>query len=94
MAANKAPAGHFTILYFAGAASFTRKHQETIRSPLPLDKLSDTLEKMYPGIRSSILSSCAVTMNLEYVDIDDDSSDNTFIQEGDEVALIPPVSSG
>ena len=46
-----------------------------------------------------MLSSCAVTINLEYVDIESDpehgvSKIDQVIQEGDEVAIIPPVSSG
>ena len=75
-------------------------------APLPLDKLFPTLEGRYPGIGKKVLQSCAVTINLEYVDIAKDMSSTTsneeatsprdglMIQPGDEVALIPPVSSG
>jgi len=51
-------------------------------------------------MRENVLSSCAVTVNLEYVDVDIDSEPEEttktakVIQEGDEVAIIPPVSSG
>jgi molybdopterin synthase sulfur carrier subunit len=93
--------GHFTLLYFAAASSFTKLSSETLPAPLCLSKLFDILEEKYPGMKGKVLSSCAVTINLEYVDMDeeDDSSapakdDGTIIREGDEVAIIPPVSSG
>jgi len=96
---TKPPAGSFTLLYFASAATFTKKTSEHIPAPLEASKLFETLEKRYPGFRTKVLSSCAVTINLEYVDIerepeDDMSKGHQVIQEGDEVAIIPPVSSG
>ena len=93
----EAPPGHFTILYFATANSYTSKDSEFLPAPLPLSKLFETLEKQYGGIKSKILDSCLVTVNLEYVDVpevaDNDESE-TIIKDGDEVAIIPPVSSG
>ncbi|KAI9836312.1 MAG: hypothetical protein M1837_003419 [Sclerophora amabilis] len=104
--------GHFSLLYFATASSFTKKDGENLKAPLPLSRLFDTLEERYPGIRQAVLGSCAVTVNLEYVDVDGDEHNNQdqdgitggnghesggkglVIQEGDEVAIIPPVSSG
>lgn len=47
---------------------------------------------MYPDINTKILHSCALTVNLEYIDMDADAG--MLINEGDEVAIIPPVSSG
>ena len=92
----KAPAGHFTILYFASASSHTSKDSEFLPADLPLSKLFDTLEGRYPGIKAKVLESCLVTVNLEYVDLPQDISDGreTIIEEGHEVAIIPPVSSG
>lgn len=53
---------------------------------------------MYTGIKSSVLDSCLVTVNLEYVDVEGDEDgqkkEDFVIQAGDEVAIIPPVSSG
>lgn len=94
---TKPPSGRFTILYFASASSYTSKDSETFEAPLPLSKLFETLEERYRGIKVKILESCLVTVNLEYVDVSGDdksTGDEVVIQEGDEVAIIPPVSSG
>jgi molybdopterin converting factor small subunit len=96
MSANtNLPDGHFTILYFASASSYTSKDTETLPAPLPVARLFDTLEEKYSGIRSKVLESCLLTINLEYVDIPSDAtSTELVIKAGDEVAIIPPVSSG
>lgn len=96
MAPRKAPLGHFSILYFAAASTFTARASEHLPAPLEARKLFDTLEDKYPGMTEKVLSSCAVTVNLEYVDLEDDDAAQVdlVIQEGDEVAIIPPVSSG
>ncbi|PHH78764.1 hypothetical protein CDD82_2859 [Ophiocordyceps australis] len=87
--------GHFKILYFAGASSFTGKEGETLPAPLSLNKLFSELEARYPGIKQGVLESCLVTINLEYVDVPGEHvTDGTVIKEADEVAIIPPVSSG
>ncbi|KAJ9157665.1 hypothetical protein NKR23_g575 [Pleurostoma richardsiae] len=98
-AVPKAPEGHFNVLYFASASSLTAKEFEPLPAPLPLKDLFPTLEKLYPGMKSKILDSCLVTVNLNYVEVpaEDDNAEGTepvVIQEGDEVAIIPPVSSG
>lgn len=100
----KPPSGHFNLLYFASANTFTGKEFEPLPAPLPLRKLFATLEERYPGIRTKVLESCLVTVNLAYVDVPDDShdggasahedEDEVLLREYDEVALIPPVSSG
>lgn len=95
MASTKASPGHFTILYFASASSYTSKDTETLEAPLKMNELFDVLEKKYNGIKSKVLNSCLVTLNLDYVDIAEGDKETTaIIQEGDEVAIIPPVSSG
>ncbi|KAI1372728.1 ribosomal protein S28e-domain-containing protein [Hypoxylon crocopeplum] len=95
-AISKPPKGHFHVLYFASASSFTSKEFEAFPAPLPLRKLFDALEEKHNGIKDKILSSCLVTVNLNYVDLPepDDESSQAVINEGDEVAIIPPVSSG
>jgi molybdopterin converting factor small subunit len=94
MASGKAPAGHFSILYFAAAATFTGKATEHFPAPVEAASLFGLLEERYPGFRKQVLDSCALTVNLEYVDLDGDGSETQVIKEGDEVAVIPPVSSG
>lgn len=93
---SKAPADHFTILYFAAASTFTGKTSEHLPAPVRLRDLFTKLDSTYPGIKEKVLSSCAITVNLEYVDLDDDDATNADqeIKAGDEVAIIPPVSSG
>lgn len=89
------------MLYFASAASFTRKAFDDFPAPLDLARLSQFLESKYFGIKQGVLDSCAVTLNLEYVDMDEarasgfgNTATAVMIREGDEVAIIPPVSSG
>ncbi len=96
---DKPPAGCFRILYFASSASFTRKDSEDIPAPLPVKELFQLLESKYPQISRKVLDSCAVTLNLDYVDVQEiqalsGDSRAVIINEGDEVAIIPPVSSG
>ncbi|TID15956.1 molybdopterin synthase sulfur carrier subunit [Venturia nashicola] len=83
----------FTILYFASANTFTKKKEEKIPAPLALSKLFETLEERYPGIKAKLLTSSALTVNLEYVHLEA-NADDFIIKPGDEVAIIPPVSSG
>ena len=89
----------FTILYFAACSSYTSRPRETLPAPLPISKLYSVLEEKYAGITEKILGSCLVTVNFEYVDTtgEDENDENkaeVVIQPGDEVAIIPPVSSG
>jgi molybdopterin converting factor small subunit len=97
MSAPRAPAGHFTVLYFASSSSYTHKQHDFFPGPLLLSKVPDLLEKQYPGIREKILGSCALTMNLDYVDLEEEigkGEQGLIVHPGDEVAIIPPVSSG
>lgn len=89
------PKGHFKVLYFASASSYTGKDGEALPAPLPLGKLFGELEARYPGIKAKVLDSCLVTVNLNYVDVPEDgTAEGAVIEEADEVAIIPPVSSG
>lgn len=96
---NKPPAGQFRLLYFASAASFTGKASEDFTAPLPIADLFSVIETRHPGITVAVLSSAAITVNLNYVDIESvertsSEGNSIVIKEGDEVAIIPPVSSG
>jgi len=96
MAPSQPPTGHFTLLYFATASEFTGRSTENIPAPTRAIELFAVLEQRYPGITDQVLNSCAVTINLQYIDLDgDEAADKDLvIKEGDEVAIIPPVSSG
>ena len=85
-----APPGHFTILYFASAQTCTRRPSETLEAPCTVAALLELLAARYPGLES-ILQSSALTINLDYVS---DDTASVTINAGDEVAIIPPVSSG
>uniref|UniRef100_A0A8H7NCU5 MOCS2A n=1 Tax=Bionectria ochroleuca TaxID=29856 RepID=A0A8H7NCU5_BIOOC len=83
---------YFDILYFAGASSMTGKEREQLHAPLPLSLLFAQLESKYPGIKTQILDSCLVTVNLDYIDVPAETStegEGLVIQPGDEVAIIP-----
>ncbi|KAF8476014.1 molybdopterin synthase small subunit CnxG [Kalaharituber pfeilii] len=89
----------FKILYFAGCSSYTSRASDDFPAPLPISKLFPLLEEKYPGIIAKVLGSCLVTVNLEYVDVPESGqnsldADEMIIRPGDEVAIIPPVSSG
>jgi molybdopterin converting factor small subunit len=95
---SKSP--RFTIHYFAAASTYTTKNTELLPAPLRLADLFPELERRYPGIREKVLISCAVSLNGGYVD-QNESGDSglggegdVVIGDGDEVAIIPPVSSG
>ncbi|TEA21211.1 Molybdopterin synthase sulfur carrier subunit [Colletotrichum sidae] len=89
------PKDHFRVQFFAGARSYTSVDLDSFQAPLPLGKLFGLLEERYPGIKENILSSCLVTVNLDYVPIPGPGDDQgPQIKAGDEVAIIPPVSSG
>lgn len=93
---SKTTGSSFNLLYFASASSFTGKDSDEFEAPVSLSKLFDLVEAKYPGIKSKILNSSLVTINLEYVDVPENENGeaNVTIKAGDEVAIIPPVSSG
>lgn len=110
--------GTFTLLLFASAASYAGGQESlALAAPTSLGDVFRTLEATFPGFMAKVLSSSAVTLNLEYVDVefpaDGESFDvwgargsdrnadkpalqgwETLVAVGDEVGVIPPVSSG
>ncbi|KAJ5895639.1 Molybdopterin synthase sulfur carrier subunit [Penicillium taxi] len=84
--------GQFAIHYFATASQYTSKNTERLPAPLPLSRLFPLLEELYPGIKEKVLCSCGISLEGNYVDVDVDA--DVIIQAGDEIAVIPPVSSG
>ena len=96
-AGPKPPPGSFNILYFAAATTYTKRNHDTLSAPLLVTQLFDRLEEMYPGMKAKVLESCALTVNLDYVDLEEENekgSSALVIKAGDEAAIIPPVSSG
>ncbi|KAL4801987.1 hypothetical protein BDV18DRAFT_154601 [Aspergillus unguis] len=83
---------------FRAASTYTGKNTESLPAPLPLSQLFDKLESLYPGIKTKVLSSCSVSLGDEYVDVVEDgegsAGEGILIKDGDEIAIIPPVSSG
>jgi len=92
MTDTKPPAGHFSLLYFASASSFTNRTVDHFTAPIKVGDLASLLETHYPGIGSKVLEASALTINLDYISKDDEG--DKVIEAGDEVAIIPPVSSG
>jgi len=82
------------VLYFASAKEATGLSSEIIsledEAEMSISKLFEKLETSHPNLkRKKILSSVAVAINLEYVELADGK-----VHAGDEVAIIPPVSGG
>lgn len=58
-------------------------------SPWSLQAVLDALGTMYPALGKS-LEEVAIAVNKKYVD----RSNPVLLRDGDEVALIPPISGG
>jgi len=65
----------------------TRELEIELPENVRLSYLMNRLKKEYEPIRG-FKSSLAVSINMEY------AKGNEFLKEGDEIALIPPVSGG
>lgn len=88
--------GELQILYFASASTYTGKQAESLPAPTSVAGLFTLLEQKYPGIKEKVLGSCSLAVGGEYVEFDLESGEGgeKMIESGDEVAVIPPVSSG
>lgn len=84
----------FQIHYFASASSYTQRETEAFPAPVRLSQLFPLLEDKYPGIQEKVLNSCSVALGGEYVDPEEGDEKDRVIAPGEEVAIIPPVSSG
>ncbi|KAI8053097.1 molybdopterin synthase, small subunit CNX7 [Syncephalis plumigaleata] len=92
------------LLYFAAAHDATgigeeqvalssiHKEEEAIaaNAPISIEQLRAWMIKRYPAIEPC-LQTAVIAINMEYVDNNDR---NITISDGDEVAVIPPVSGG
>lgn len=77
------------LLFFAHAAQFVgcREEHWELASPLSPDQFWSELERRHPGA-GALRASCRLARNREYLSPED------WLQPGDEVAIIPPVSGG
>lgn len=97
MSLIKSPPDHFTVLYFAAASSYTKRKHDFFKAPLPISRLFELLEQRHIGITENVLCSSAITINLNYIDTAEEvakGEHGAVIEAGDEVGIIPPVSSG
>jgi molybdopterin converting factor subunit 1 len=78
-----------TILYFARVKDITGVKKETMDLPpnTSIKKLLAKISLSYPDIKS-ILNVVKISVNYKMIDM------NTILKDGDEVALLPPVSGG
>lgn len=77
------------VEYYGPSTQYTRTKSERV-DVQSLDELFHDWERKYPGFLEYVRTSCGVTVNLEYVDIGQEHT----LGEDDQVAVIPPVSSG
>jgi len=87
-----------TVLYFASAREATEGQiaSEQIALPPSADgdkisvaELKRTLAMKHGKKLAAILETCAVSVAQEYCESDEDA-----VRNGDEVAIIPPISGG
>ena len=90
-----------TVLYFAAAREATEGQIASEQIALPpsaattttdqisVAELKRTLAKKHGKKLAAILETCAVSVEQEYCESDED-----VVRSGDEVAIIPPISGG
>ena len=86
------------LLFFAKARELVGASSVARQVPpetLPSFLISEILPEAYPSLKP-LLPHCALAVNLEYVPKDDKGNfeDCKPLAEGDEVAVIPPISGG
>lgn len=84
----------FKVLYFASATQFTKCDEESFPAPMTLGELFGTLEMKYKGITEKVLRRSMVTVNLDYVEVDEGEGLDRVLRAGDELGVLPPVSAG
>ncbi len=78
-----------TVLYFANVKDITGVKKETMNltPDTSIKKLLTNISSKYPAIKS-ILDVVKISVNYKMMEM------NTILNDGDEVALLPPVSGG
>jgi MoaD family protein len=81
---------HIRILYFAFLKDLTGVRSDTMKLPFgsTIHNLLTNILKIYPQINSNLLKLIKVSVNYKIVDA------KTILKDGDEVALLPPISGG
>lgn len=83
-----------TVLYFAAALTATNLAEEIVSIPdgsFPLSSLPQLLALRHPNTSlDKVLEGSQWSINAEMVD----DPQTTELEDGDEVAVIPPVSGG
>jgi molybdopterin converting factor subunit 1 len=75
------------VLYFASLRERIGRREDMVDLPAGAD-VTSLLDHVLAGPLEAFRGSVAVSVNREY------SSPSRALQEGDEVALLPPVSGG
>ena len=75
------------VLFFGAAADAAEKREENLELPLGVTA-NNAFEKILTGPLKSLKPSMMFAVNQEY------SEGNEILRDGDELALIPPVSGG
>lgn len=80
-----------TILYFAVSREAVGKDREELQlaEGWTTHALHQQLVNTYPRLQS-VMKSCVFAVNQEYVALSEDLQ----LKDGDEVAIIPPLSGG
>ncbi|ORX75109.1 molybdopterin synthase, small subunit CNX7 [Basidiobolus meristosporus CBS 931.73] len=82
------------LLYFASAQDAAQVQEETLLlTELPTPNVASLIAWMtekYPGMGKLFSSNTMLAVNMEYVELDS----QVALKDGDEVAVIPPVSGG
>jgi molybdopterin converting factor subunit 1 len=78
-----------TILYFASVKDVTGIRMESIdlSKDTSIREMLSKISLIYPKLKH-ILNIIQISVNYKIVDL------NTILKEGDEVALLPPISGG
>ena len=78
-----------TVLYFANVKDITGVKKETMNltPDTSIKKLLTNISSKYPAIKS-MLDVVKISVNYKMMEM------NTILNDGDEVALLPPVSGG
>ncbi len=78
-----------SILYFANVKDATGVRKDAIELPqdTPIKKLLTKISLTYPNIKG-MLNNIQISVNYKVVNM------NTILKDGDEVALLPPISGG